>query len=509
MITFTAARDENLIRRFGGPAMLASVILLSACGGGSGGSDGPSGAASSSSTPSVDGSGTSSSVSDDTPILVNSPEALSKAIDFEGAARMGYSIPAPSGASGGVLDVSQELSVTAGGTSQLSIRPSLEEGYYVHAYMIQLDGVEETFIIPADSQGKPVFSSSTLLAASDLPGKVESHTQKSNTTQEAAVADGLTRRLDDVQLNCSGRTSINFELSDYSASAQVQAYVQPEPSAWTMDFETFKEGMSVPLDYFNMDYSSWTQPAEVEIKAVDVGTGELQVTLAWDTSADVDLHLEEPGGHTIHYLSPNSNNGDGYLDIDDVDGYGPENIFYDINIPSGDYTIKVHLFSGPVYGESITSYTVTLKQNGTVNTYTGTLNSWGEVDIITSFTVNGTGATSGQSSGGGATGSSNTDTAGSGSDYYNSGNNTSGQNGGNNNGPNTDYELGACGVKQYGFLDICYTNYPAVACELLADEMAGLADVITYQQASCGSGYNCDVNILTFDGENLPSACLE
>ncbi|WP_157497939.1 YfaP family protein [Gilvimarinus chinensis] len=416
---------------------------------------------------------------------------------------MGRAIPAPSNANGGTLEVSSEVAITAGGASQLLVKPVLEEGYYVHAYMIQLEGVDETFVIPAKADGTPMYQQSLSLAASDLPHKVENNILAAK-TGAAPLASGLSGD-DRIQLNCTGRPTLYYDAPSYSAPARVQAYIQPQEPVQSMDFDAFRDGLSIPTDYWSIDTSNWTQPAEVEIKAVKVGSGEFQVTLAWDSKADVDLHLDEPGGSTIYYANPDSANGDGYLDVDDIDGYGPENIFFDSNIPAGEYTIKVHLFSAPSSNELPTSYTVTVKNNGSVNSYNGTLTATDEIDVITSLTLTGSG-NSGQSQSSSSSG--NTDT-GNGEDTGNSGNTNNGGDTGSIGDIDTgDIELGACGVKQYGFTNICYTNYPTEACDLLADEMAGLADVFTYHSTDCGSGYNCSIDLLTYDGQSIPADCL-
>ena len=48
------------------------------------------------------------------------------------------------------------------------------------------------------------------------------------------------------------------------------------------------------------------------------------MTLTWDANPDVDLHIFEPQRH-VYYASRIGYNG--YLDLDDTNGYGPEHYY--------------------------------------------------------------------------------------------------------------------------------------------------------------------------------------
>jgi len=56
-----------------------------------------------------------------------------------------------------------------------------------------------------------------------------------------------------------------------------------------------------------------------------LASGDMQATLTWNTTADVDLHLVEPDLNHVYY--GNMQGTSGRLDFDDVDGFGPENMF--------------------------------------------------------------------------------------------------------------------------------------------------------------------------------------
>lgn len=83
------------------------------------------------------------------------------------------------------------------------------------------------------------------------------------------------------------------------------------------------------------------------IQVVKLGSGALQVNLSWDTNyTDIDLHVIDPSGTEIYWYDPYSYATDGQLDRDDVDGFGPENIFWNENAPDGEYKVYVHYFDG-------------------------------------------------------------------------------------------------------------------------------------------------------------------
>lgn len=109
--------------------------------------------------------------------------------------------------------------------------------------------------------------------------------------------------------------------------------------------------------------------------------GVLQFGLSWNTNAtDIDLWVTEPSGNVIYFDNPQSDTG-GYLDRDDTDGYGPENIYFMDNIPNGKYLVQVHYYD-PESGPS-TNYTVKVTNGlGFSKTYQGTLAGMDELDNV-------------------------------------------------------------------------------------------------------------------------------
>lgn len=114
--------------------------------------------------------------------------------------------------------------------------------------------------------------------------------------------------------------------------------------------------------------------------ALDTGFGDVQVTLTWDTAVDLDLWVTDPDGEKIYYGNDQSATG-GRLDRDDVEGFGPENIFWESGMaPTGEYKVEVDYYSGGL----LTNYTVLVQAFGNVKTFTGQI-SPDETKYITTF----------------------------------------------------------------------------------------------------------------------------
>jgi uncharacterized protein YfaP (DUF2135 family) len=82
-----------------------------------------------------------------------------------------------------------------------------------------------------------------------------------------------------------------------------------------------------------------------------VGSGQLRVSLSWDTRTDLDLHVQTPSGAEVDYETPEA--GGGELDVDDCVGGvcatlgGPhvENVVFQ-SAASGRYLVWVENFDG-------------------------------------------------------------------------------------------------------------------------------------------------------------------
>ena len=80
------------------------------------------------------------------------------------------------------------------------------------------------------------------------------------------------------------------------------------------------------------------------LRGVCVNTGNLGMSLVWSRPGDGDIYLTTPGNRTIYYgnRGPSVITDGGFLDMDDQNGTGPENIYWPTNSttpPVGTYYI--------------------------------------------------------------------------------------------------------------------------------------------------------------------------
>lgn len=116
------------------------------------------------------------------------------------------------------------------------------------------------------------------------------------------------------------------------------------------------------------------------VSEVVLQTGDVQVTLRWDTADDLDLFVSDPFGEEVSYFNPEVSSG-GILDVDANAGCAQrmaapvENIFWPTGggVP-GDYTVTVDLFS--YCGDEVPiNFELTMLVKGEVTTQTGSVSA--------------------------------------------------------------------------------------------------------------------------------------
>jgi len=121
-----------------------------------------------------------------------------------------------------------------------------------------------------------------------------------------------------------------------------------------------------------------TTTRELDVQAV--GNGDVQVSIAWDTATDVDLHVIEPGGCELYYSNKTCASG-GWLDLDSnpacaIDNINHENVFWPTGqAPLGTYKVRVDFYDDcgdGLFGAGLpASYTVTLRYCGKIELVSG------------------------------------------------------------------------------------------------------------------------------------------
>jgi hypothetical protein len=94
---------------------------------------------------------------------------------------------------------------------------------------------------------------------------------------------------------------------------------------------------------------------------------DIVIILSWNSpSSDIDLHVWNPYGEHCYYA--NKQITEGFLDIDDVNGYGPETFTATHAMP-GTYIVKINSYS--LHGDPASDASVTIRLRGAAPLYYG------------------------------------------------------------------------------------------------------------------------------------------
>jgi hypothetical protein len=122
------------------------------------------------------------------------------------------------------------------------------------------------------------------------------------------------------------------------------------------------------------------EPDDIDQRRAEAGgqEGELTITLVWESTADLDLHITCPGGQVINYTNTTGCNG-GELDVDANVGSNRtstpvENVFFRAGAEQGTYRIRVHMFDNGNGGSSH-SFRVRVQMGDQTETFSGTVSS--------------------------------------------------------------------------------------------------------------------------------------
>ena len=146
------------------------------------------------------------------------------------------------------------------------------------------------------------------------------------------------------------------------------------PAPVTQTTVTVTVAPTLPNPFMTVRYGVGDQSAvgpyaEQPVTVRQVGTGDVQVSVAWDALSDVDLHVVDPNGDEVYYGNDEVPSG-GVLDLDsnaacsiDNPVVNQENITWPTGqAPRGTYTVRLDYFDD--CDVTRTNYTVTVRVTG-------------------------------------------------------------------------------------------------------------------------------------------------
>lgn len=147
---------------------------------------------------------------------------------------------------------------------------------------------------------------------------------------------------------------------------------------------------AVPPTYTLVSTSTPLPPTSTPTRVADLQTGDVQVTLIWASTNDLDLWVTDPMGETIYYQHDTSASG-GVLDVDanagchSVTTQPVENIFWPSgSAPHGKYVVEVQYYMQCESPAPI-DYQVSLLVDGVQSEFSGRVASKGEKKEVATF----------------------------------------------------------------------------------------------------------------------------
>ena len=348
------------------------------------------------------GSSKSSGVSAE-PVTVTA-DNLSQIVSLDGATVVSYDTSALALADSSSIASVTEVIVAANSSFSLDLSVPEVAGKSVAGYLIEFpDGSQQFVHVGADtsSAASAQSVSNGIVKSYQLPtAKTKGKKMMAANYQIAAaeVVEGETTVV------ISGWNSENFTLD--SSLSDLYLRIMPlmvNETVANIAELTFEQIMAA--DGFEI-----TMVQELALAVEAVATSTIQISLTWNTETDLDVYVLEPGfvydesleeadstedSYVISYYNSISTSSLGWLDRDNTEAYGPENITFNYQMPEGNYRVAVNYYSGSV--ETDYSLTVTVAGSSPV-TYTGTFaadsSNYGDIsddagtDILHTITVN-------------------------------------------------------------------------------------------------------------------------
>jgi hypothetical protein len=184
-----------------------------------------------------------------------------------------------------------------------------------------------------------------------------------------------------LSLACAGGTAV-VRLTSNTPFAEVAVDVQGVGSFWHVLLPTPTQAVDVLVSLaqtlpgsLTWEYRLGTAQGplgQATVQRLDTtcgATGDVQVSLTWDTPTDLDLYVRDPNGVLIFFGNRSPSNSAGRLELDSnpgcrIDGRNTENITWPAGTaPNGAYTVLVDLFSA-CSTQGTTNFVVTINVRG-------------------------------------------------------------------------------------------------------------------------------------------------
>jgi hypothetical protein len=236
------------------------------------------------------------------------------------------------------------------------------------------------------SQGvSPVNASGSSVRSGTIPSSNsnQSSLQLTETVSEQIASNGSTLQL---PVSTAGGQPSGY----YVQIVGSDTYYQIPASSDNSSTIALSLPSNVTAGTFNVTYAAYDAngsvgvPSTTKVTVLKLGTGVMQFTLTWNKEVDIDLYVKDPNGDYIYFANKEVSSG-GQLDRDDLDGYGPENIFWEKTAPDGDYIVAVDFYSGT----GNIGYVVNLNTSNYSKTYNGTLTYMGQTHYLVKVTKKG------------------------------------------------------------------------------------------------------------------------
>jgi BON domain len=268
--------------------------------------------------------------------------------------------------------------------------PSCYEAMLAHRAVQQTPGVEEVidrlkFQLPDESHANPLVGAHQL---DDLEPYLTYHIRRHV---------GALAHIDRVLVNAN-TVQICGTLLDANDNNRVEAIIRSVPilrdfSLRPMFIPLLGQPPSEKPERVDRDAEPDSRLADLGsapfketeiINGTSINVGNPQFTLTWDTDADLDLYVIEPGGKQICREEPRGKQG-GVMDVDNTRGFGPENICWFVGpskagssrttrvAPSGVYHWFVAYRGGNGSEPKATHWTVRIKHDDKVTVVQGRL----------------------------------------------------------------------------------------------------------------------------------------